>query len=132
MLNLLDSHDMARFVTIARGDLSALRLATMFQMTYPGAPSIYYGDEIGLPGGHDPFNRAAFPWDCEALGPGSAARLPAAYIALRKARPSLRRGGLSQPLRRGGVHAHLRQSGEDAVVVAARTRRPRSGGSTCR
>ena len=37
MLNLLDSHDMARFVTLARGDQSALRLATLFQMTYPGA-----------------------------------------------------------------------------------------------
>ena len=63
MLNLLDSHDMARFVTLARGDVSALRLATLFQMTYPGAPSIYYGDEIGLAGAHDPFNRAAFPWE---------------------------------------------------------------------
>jgi len=47
-LNLLDSHDTARFLTIARGDESALRLATLFQMTYPGAPCIYYGDEIGM------------------------------------------------------------------------------------
>ena len=62
MLNLLSSHDMARFLTLARGDLSALRLATLFQMTYPGAPSIYYGDEIGMAGGHDPLNRGAFPW----------------------------------------------------------------------
>ena len=62
-LNLLDSHDMARFLSLAKGDKSALRLATLFQMTYPGAPSIYYGDEIGLAGGHDPFNRAAFPWE---------------------------------------------------------------------
>ena len=42
--------------------MSALRLATLFQMTYPGAPSIYYGDEIGMAGGHDPANRGAFPW----------------------------------------------------------------------
>ena len=62
MLNLLGSHDMARFLTLARGDQSALRLATLFQMTYPGAPSIYYGDEIGMTGGHDPANRGAFPW----------------------------------------------------------------------
>ena len=48
MLNLLGSHDMARFLTLARGDTTALRLATLFQMTYPGAPSIYYGDEVGL------------------------------------------------------------------------------------
>ncbi len=62
MLNLLGSHDMARFVSLAKGDYSALRLATLFQMTYPGAPSIYYGDEIGMAGGHDPANRGAFPW----------------------------------------------------------------------
>ena len=68
MLNLIGSHDMARFVTLARGDVSALRLATLFQMTYPGAPSIYYGDEVGLAGGHDPFNREAFPWDSSAWG----------------------------------------------------------------
>ena len=62
MLNLLGSHDMARFFSLARGDKSALRLATLFQMIYPGAPSIYYGDEIGMTGGHDPANRGAFPW----------------------------------------------------------------------
>ena len=61
MLNLLDSHDMARFLTLARGDKSALRLATLFQMTYPGAPSIYYGDEIGLAGGHDPAQPQGLP-----------------------------------------------------------------------
>jgi cyclomaltodextrinase len=62
MLNLLGSHDMARFITLARGDKRALKLATLFQMIYPGAPSIYYGDEIGMTGGHDPANRGAFPW----------------------------------------------------------------------
>jgi cyclomaltodextrinase len=50
-LNLLDSHDTARFLTLAEGDVSALKLAVLFQMTYPGAPCIYYGDEIGLEGG---------------------------------------------------------------------------------
>ena len=62
-MNLLGSHDLARFLHFARGDKSALRLATLFQMTFPGAPSIYYGDEIGLAGGHDPDNRRAFRWD---------------------------------------------------------------------
>ena len=79
MLNLLGSHDMARFLTLARGDLSALRLATAFQMTYPGAPSIYYGDEIGMAGGHDPANRGAFPWHKHReLGQRAAPRIPAA------------------------------------------------------
>ena len=64
-LNLLDSHDTPRFITCARGDESALRLATLFMFTYPGAPCIYYGDEIGLDGRHDP--------DCRRLSRGTRA-----------------------------------------------------------
>ena len=117
MLNLLDSHDMARFLTLANGDKSALRLATIFQMTYPGAPSIYYGDEIGLPGGHDPFNRAAFPWD-QADWDMDLLHDFQKLIALRKARPALRRGTYDGLLADGDVHVHLRQLGDDSVVVA--------------
>jgi cyclomaltodextrinase / maltogenic alpha-amylase / neopullulanase len=61
-LNLLDSHDTARALWIVNGDESALRLCTLFQMTMPGAPCIYYGDEIGMTGATDPYCRAAFPW----------------------------------------------------------------------
>ncbi len=61
-LNLLGSHDTARFPTAAGGDEGASQLATIFQMTYLGAPCIYYGDEIGLTGGPDPDCRGAFPW----------------------------------------------------------------------
>lgn len=50
-LNLLDSHDTARFISIADGDVSSVRLATLLLFTLPGAPSMYYGDEIGLSGG---------------------------------------------------------------------------------
>ena len=90
-LNLLDSHDMPRFLTLVQGDLNALVLATFFQMTYPGAPCVYYGDEIGLLGGRDPGPRAAFPWDTsrwnvELLGFFQEA------IALRRAHPALRTG----------------------------------------
>lgn len=62
-LNLLDSHDMPRFITMMSDEKKALRLAFIFQMTYPGAPCIYYGDEIGMEGGRDPENRGTFPWD---------------------------------------------------------------------
>jgi len=62
-LNLLDSHDTARALWIMGEDKSALRLAVLFQMTMPGAPCIYYGDEIGLAAGDDPLCREAFPWD---------------------------------------------------------------------
>jgi neopullulanase len=62
-LNLMDSHDMPRFLSMVSGDTRAFRLATLFQMTYPGAPCIYYGNEIGMKGGRDPDNRAPFQWD---------------------------------------------------------------------
>ncbi len=40
-----------------------LRLAYQFLLAYPGAPAIYYGDEVGLEGGKDPDCRKAFPWN---------------------------------------------------------------------
>jgi neopullulanase len=62
-LNLLDSHDTPRFRSLAGGDTSAVRLAMLIQMTLPGAPCIYYGDEIGMEGRTDPDCRRAYPWD---------------------------------------------------------------------
>ena len=53
--NLLDSHDTARFLTEARGETVRLKLAMAFQFTYVGVPYIYYGDEVGIDGGHDPY-----------------------------------------------------------------------------
>ena len=42
-----------------------LKSATVLQYTLPGFPSIYYGDEVGVQGGGDPFNRSFFPWGAE-------------------------------------------------------------------
>ena len=62
-LNLLGSHDTPRMRTILGDDLAGVRLATLIQMTLPGTPCLYYGDEVGLAGGKDPDCRGAFPWD---------------------------------------------------------------------
>ncbi|MFY9254685.1 MAG: glycoside hydrolase family 13 protein [Fuerstiella sp.] len=62
-LNLLDSHDMPRFLTCCSGDKQALKMAWLFLCTMPGAPCVYYGDEIGLDGRHDPDCRKGFPWN---------------------------------------------------------------------
>jgi neopullulanase len=118
MLNLLGSHDMARFVTLAKGDQSALRLATLFQMTYPGAPSVYYGDEIGMAGGHDPANRGAFPWHKPETWDTDLLHDLQRLIALRRARPALRRGSFRFLLARDEVIAYVRQLGDETVVVA--------------
>jgi cyclomaltodextrinase len=61
--NLLGSHDTERIMTVLKGNLDKLKLAMLFLFTYPGAPAIYYGDEIGLTGGSDPDCRKTFPWD---------------------------------------------------------------------
>lgn len=89
MMNLIDSHDVERAVTVL-GDAppeesmtayqrakyrlpdeqysrakARLKLAVLMQMTLPGVPSIYYGDEAGCEGYRDPFNRATYPWGKE-------------------------------------------------------------------
>ena len=117
MLNLLGSHDMARFVTLAKGDFSALRLATLFQMTYPGAPSIYYGDEIGLTGGHDPANRGAFPWHQTDSWNTELLHEFQRLIALRHERPSLRRGSFQFLWASGNVVAYARQLATETTIV---------------
>ncbi|NER84223.1 MAG: glycoside hydrolase family 13 protein, partial [Leptolyngbya sp. SIO1D8] len=60
-LNLLSSHDIARTLSVVGNDQASLELAVLLQMTFPGAPSIYYGDEVGLDGGLDPDCRWVFP-----------------------------------------------------------------------
>lgn len=63
MWNLIDSHDTKRFLSECKGDISAMKLAIGFQFTYVGVPYIYYGDEIGMDGEHDPENRRCMIWD---------------------------------------------------------------------
>lgn len=62
MLNILESHDTPRFITQADGDWYRARPAAIFQLTYQGTPSLYYGAEIGMEGGPDPDSRRAFDW----------------------------------------------------------------------
>ena len=63
----LDSHDTERFKTLMGGDTNKLKLAFMFQMAFPGAPAIYYGDEIGMEGEKDP-TAGALSHGCRANG----------------------------------------------------------------
>ncbi len=63
LYNLLDSHDTPRIMHICGDDQRRVRLAYTFLFTYPGAPSVYYGGELGLSGGKDPDNRRCMPWE---------------------------------------------------------------------
>lgn len=90
-LNLMDSHDMPRFLSMVSGQKDSFRLATLFQMTYPGAPCIYYGNEIGMMGGRDPENRGTFPWD-ESQWDHDLLKAFKTYIHIRMQNPVLRTG----------------------------------------
>jgi neopullulanase len=116
--NMLESHDTARYLSIAKGDKRFLKLAITFQMTYPGAPAIYYGGEIGLQGGHDPDCRRAMPWnqaqwDTEILDHYKK------LITIRKSHPSLRRGDY-QALYANAAHeiyAFIRCLDNDKLII---------------
>ncbi len=119
-LNLLSSHDMPRFVTLAGGDQSALRLAMLFQMTMPGAPTVYYGDEIGLSGGYDPECRGPMPWD-EQRWDAALRDYVRATIRLRHAHPALRRGTYRALLAKGELFAFERDYQGERLLVAFNT-----------
>jgi pullulanase len=59
----IGSHDTKRLISSLKADIRKVKLAFLLQFAYPGTPSIYYGDEIGLRGEKDPYNRRAFPWE---------------------------------------------------------------------
>jgi cyclomaltodextrinase len=107
-LNLFDSHDMPRFLTCVSNDVPSLELAMLFMFTYPGAPCIFYGDEIGMTGAHDPDCRKGFPWD-DSNWDHDLLNYTKAVIALRKEHATLRRG------------AYQRLHAEDRLFAFART-----------
>jgi cyclomaltodextrinase / maltogenic alpha-amylase / neopullulanase len=118
MFNLLGSHDTERFLTACGGRLERMRLAVLFQMTYPGMPMIYYGDEVGMTGGTDPDCRRPMVWEEEKQN----RELLSFYrrlISLRKELRPLRRGDfrtwLVDPLR--NLYGFLRRDGGECVGV---------------
>lgn len=60
--NVMSSHDTRRIRTVLKDDRK-LKAALMMQFTLPGAPAIYYGDELGMNGSSDPQNRATMRWN---------------------------------------------------------------------
>lgn len=115
-LNLLDSHDTARVLSIAQGDKASVELATLLLMTFPGAPSIYYGDEVGLPGKLDPDCRRGFPsaekWDHQVL------EYHKQLIAIRHEYLALRTGNYEVLFAERNVYIFARILGEEEIMVA--------------
>ena len=114
MYNLLGSHDTARFLTEAGGVQWKLRLAMAFQMCFPGAPAIYYGDEVGMTGGNDPLCRAGMNWDSPDTELYEWQRQ---WIETRKAHPALRRGDCRVSAEDRETLVLRRMSAEDRLLV---------------
>jgi cyclomaltodextrinase / maltogenic alpha-amylase / neopullulanase len=116
-LNLLDSHDTPRFLSCVGGNKDSLKLAWLFLYTYPGAPCMYYGNEIGMDGQHDPDCRKSFPWD-ETNWDKNLLGYAKEVIELRRKNPALRRGDFRRLWSADGVYAFSRTFDGKTLVVA--------------
>jgi len=117
--NLLGSHDTRRIQTVVGEDEALERIAVMLLFTFPGTPSVYYGDEIGIGGGGDPDNRRCMIWDQRAWD----SRRRAFYrqcTHLRRSSPALRHGGFQILYAAGETLAFMREAPEERLVVVAR------------
>ena len=140
MMNLVGSHDTTRLLSALDGieddrnqkepenafptyettsDLAKERqyLVAFIQMTYPGAPTIYYGDEIGMVGADDPDDRRAMEW---GKGNKELVEWYASLAAVRSAYPALRTGEI-EPVdaeASANIMAYVR-SDEDATLYVA-------------
>ncbi len=88
LFNLLDSHDTDR-ISHRTPDPDVVLQQLALLMLLPGSPSIYYGTEIGLPGGHDPDCRRCMDWE-PSEAQQTLRREVRALIALRRENPELR------------------------------------------
>lgn len=138
-MNSLGTHDTPRILTLLgeggdRKDMSRdwrhahrlspeqrakatalLKLAAVVLYAFPGSPTVYYGDEAGMEGFEDPFNRRTFPWGQENK------ELITWFSALGKARhqyTALQNGALRWLKAEGDVLAFVRGKGKDAVLAA--------------
>lgn len=116
-LNLLSSHDTPRALTVLGGDPAALRMAILLQCLLPGAPCIYYGDEIGMTGGNDPANRGGFAWDPARWDDGLR-QFVRSVVALRAAEPAIRHGSTTAIGGDGPAMAIERRLDDARLIVA--------------
>jgi len=132
-MNQLSNHDHSRFLTRTNhkvGRVAGLgpeaaeqgvnegvfREAVVMQMTWMGAPTLYYGDEAGVCGFTDPDNRRTYPWGQENL---ELIRFHKDIIRLRKENPELRNGSLKYV---GGEHnflayARFNREGQSLILI---------------
>ncbi len=137
LMNHIGTHDTARILTVLAGEASAgrgrdwmarqalnteeyekgvrfLKLASALQYTLPGVPSLYYGDEAGMQGYNDPFNRGTYPWGRENEELLSWYRM---LGRLRAACPAFDGGEFLPVYSNAGHIAYIRRKGDAAVLI---------------
>ncbi|HQF70855.1 MAG TPA: glycoside hydrolase family 13 protein, partial [Promineifilum sp.] len=122
-LNMLGSHDTPRVMTLANNQPDLVALAFLLQMTAPGAPNIYYGDEIGMDGRNDPYCRKAFPWHAPETWNTALLDEVKRLTALRHRLAVLRRGSFCALQGVGRLAVYERRYGDERVVVAVNAAR---------
>jgi len=116
----LGSHDTERFRTRAGGDERMLRAASFFQFTYLGSPIIYYGDELGMEGGGDPYCRFPMRWDNAENNPLHEHFRKLAYI--RSDSEALRYGAFrTHAVLPNGLYAYSRVSEGQTLLCVMNT-----------
>lgn len=90
-----------------------------FQFTYPGAPTVYYGDEIGLTGGHDPFNRGPYPWKEDGGDYGDYSILPIvqSLASMRKLHPVFVKGAVKMLYADKNIVSFERSDGKQTAYM---------------
>ena len=139
-MNELSNHDHSRFLTrtnhmVGRVEhlgpeaaneyvnKAVMREAVVMQMTWVGAPTIYYGDEAGVCGFTDPDNRRTYPWgreDYELIAFHKEA------IRIHKEHPALRTGSLKILGGEENVLSYARFKGNDRIVIVINNRSERT------
>lgn len=115
-LNLLDSHDVSRFLSLCNGDVRPYRLAILFLMSFVGMPTIFYGDELGVQGVLEEEYRAPMPWQG---GDTALCTFFQRTIAMRHELAPLRRGDFRvlQAGHDSGLLIYARSFGGEKVTV---------------
>ena len=116
-LNLLDSHDASRFLSLCGGDKEKMKLAVLFQMCFVGIPGVLYGDEQGITGVTEEGYRHHMIWD----GDSDLYHFYQKAIAFRHKHISLRRGSFKTVRADGDIFVFERTFENETVTVALNT-----------
>jgi alpha-glucosidase len=114
---LLDSHDTARFRTIVSGDKAKHTAAMTMLMTYPGVPSVFMGDELGLEGKSGEDARATINWEDRSKWDLQFFTEVKKLAKLRRTEDAFINGGLRWVAAEDNYLAYLRESKKSKVLV---------------